>query len=293
MGMACAANTLCNPADGRCIPGNLALGADCSLDAQCTTRICLGINVNGMPRNLCSRGCARSLDCPLDFSCLYISGMNFCLSENLFTPPATFDVPVGGACATGNIRCQSGWCNPSAGQCLETCSREADCATLGNNCFMYTQAGPPPSYDHICVAQTTRLIGAACTLNSECRTGICSRYTQQCAAHCCSDADCSAAQVCGLYDVDTTTGELVKLCGPRSPTAGNLPIGATCTTNTDCDSEVCVAANFSSMTPPLQCSTLCCTDADCGQIANGRCVPLGGPTVGTVMTIVGACVSVP
>lgn len=292
---ACAANTVCNAADGRCIPGNLALGADCALDSQCTSRLCLGLNINMSARQVCSQTCGRSLDCPVDFGCLYLSGTNFCLSENLFTPPAAFDTRAGGSCSTANITCQSGWCNTQANQCIESCSREADCSAFGGNCFTYTQTPMGSTtnlYDNICVTQTNSVIGATCATNTTCRTGVCNRYASQCAAHCCSDADCPVTQVCGLYDLDTTTGDIIKICGPRSPGAGALPIGSPCTMPEQCDSEVCTASTLA-MGAPLVCSTLCCTNADCAAIPNGRCVPGDGPVVGTVQTIVGICVSVP
>lgn len=293
---ACGANTVCNATDGRCIPGNLALGADCALDSQCQSRLCLGLTIMGAARNVCSVGCSRGNDCPTDFGCLYLSGMNLCLSESLFTPPATFDTPAGGVCQTGNITCQSGWCNTQQSQCIETCQRASDCSIFGGNCFMYTQTPMGSTtnvYDHLCIAQTTSVIGAACAANNTCRTGICNRYTGTCAAHCCSDADCPAAQSCGIYDVDAVTGDIVKICAPRTAGTGSLPLGSPCTTGNQCESELCAPANLTAMNPPQQCSTTCCTNADCGQIPNGRCVPLGGPTVGPVQTIVGVCVSVP
>ncbi len=291
---ACAANTVCNSADGRCIPGNLALGADCALDSQCASRVCLGFTIGGNARNVCAQTCGRSAECPLDFSCLYLSGTNFCLSENIFTPPASYNIRAGGACSSANIACQSGWCNTQALQCIETCSREADCSAFGANCFTYTQtpAGGGTLYDNLCLTQTNSLIGATCATNATCRTGVCNRYAQQCAAHCCSDADCPAAQVCGLYDLDATTGDIVKICGPRSPGGGALPIGSPCTVNEQCDSEVCTPTTLAP-NAPLACSTLCCNNADCAMIPNGRCIPSEGPTVGPVATIVGVCVSVP
>lgn len=292
---ACGAGTVCNAADGRCIPGNLAIGADCSLDAQCTSRVCLGFTVGATTRNVCTQTCGRGNDCPLDFGCIYLGGTNFCLSENIFTPPAVFDTRAGGACSTANISCQSGWCNTQANQCIETCSREGDCSAFGGNCFMYTQTPVGSTtnvYDHLCLTQTNSVVGATCANNSTCRTGICNRYAAQCAAHCCSDADCPGTQVCGLYDVDATTGDLVKVCGPRSPGGGGLPIGSPCTTDIQCDSEICLASSLAAGAP-TQCSTLCCTNADCSSIPNGRCIPVEGPVVGPVSTLVGACVSVP
>lgn len=288
----CGANNVCNTTTGRCIPGNLALGADCTLDAQCQSLLCLGVTIGGMNREICSQPCGASSHCPLDFNCLYLSGMNFCLGEALFNPPATFNVAAPGACMTGNIQCQSGWCNTQLNQCIETCSREQDCAAFGGSCFTYTQAGTTGnSYDHLCLQQAGSPVGNACTTNANCASGVCSRYTNTCAAHCCSDADCPTAQSCGLYDLDVATGEIVKICGPRTPGAGNQPLGATCTDANQCESEICVTRSLSDPMGPSQCSTFCCRHSDCSAFPNGRCEVFGGPTVGPVSTIVGACVN--
>jgi len=290
---ACPGANVCNTADGRCIPGNLALGADCSLDSQCTTRLCLGLTIGATAHNVCSTGCSRGNNCPLNFSCSYLSGMNFCLGETLFTPPATYDTAAGGSCSSGSITCQTGWCNTQAMSCIETCSREADCSAFGGNCFTYTQAGTPTAYDHLCIAGGNTARGSLCVTDSACASGVCDRYEGRCAAHCCRDADCNANESCGIYDLDTTTGDIVKICAPRTAGAGVQPIGATCTSFADCESEVCGPVSLA-MGAASQCSTLCCTDTDCSVLGpTGRCVPLGGPTVGSVQTIVGICVPVP
>lgn len=290
---ACGVNTTCNPADGRCIPSNLALGADCSIDQQCTTRLCLGLTVGTVSHSVCADPCDTASYCPLNFGCVNLSGMTFCLSENLFTPPATFDVRAGGACQTGNIACQSGWCNTQAMSCIETCGSEQDCASFGGNCFTYAQTGTPNSYDHLCVTNPGFVAGIPCATNDACQSGICNRYSGSCASHCCSDADCGAGLSCLVYDLDTTSGDIVKVCAPKTAGSGSTPIGGTCTVPNDCESEVCVNTDINNASSPRICSTLCCSNADCGGIANGRCIPVGGPTVGTVSTIVGLCAPVP
>ncbi|MFO0722189.1 MAG: hypothetical protein U1E65_00310 [Myxococcota bacterium] len=290
---ACGTNTVCNPNDGRCIPGNLALGAVCSINAQCTTRTCLGVTIGGVDHTVCSDPCNTASYCPLNFGCVNLSGMSFCLSETLFTPPATFDTRAGGACSTGNITCQSGWCNTQAMSCIETCSREQDCASFGGNCFTYAQTGTPNSYDHLCVSNPGFLAGIACVTNSDCQSGICDRYTGTCAAHCCADADCPGGQNCLIYDLDATSGDIVKVCEPKSAGSGNTALNGTCTMPTDCDSEVCVSTDPANANAPRQCSTLCCRNSDCAGIPNGRCIPAQGPTLGTFQTIVGICAPVP
>ncbi len=279
-GLDCGAG-VCNPNDGRCLPGDLPLGDQtCIFDEQCAAGICLGLTIDTQSIQVCTNPCGASSQCPLDYSCIAVSGMGFCLSENVFTPPATFDTPAGGACSTTVNTCQSFWCNTGTNQCIETCSRDSDCASYGGNCWMYTQdnAGTP-AYDHLCFQQPTlNITGVVCTTNDNCRSGICNRYSGLCAAHCCSDADCPAAQSCGLYDVDANT--IVKICANRNAGAGTAVLGAACTIGSDCESEVCIAN---------VCSTLCCSDADCAILPlGGKCEPIGTPIASQ---IVGACTS--
>jgi hypothetical protein len=278
--------------DAGTMPKNLPLNADCTLDAQCQSRLCLPFTIDGTSFSVCSEPCSAGSNCPLDFSCVALEGMSFCLGETVFNPTATFDVRAGGMCQSGSIRCQSGWCNTQAMSCIETCSREQDCSSFGGRCWTYTQSTPSGNvYDHLCLAQTGSAIGASCTSNANCSSGLCNRYTATCAAHCCADADCPAAQSCVVYDLDTQSNAIIKVCEPRTPGTGTLQLGATCTQPSSCESEVCAPRTVTSTSGPRQCSTLCCRHADCALIANGRCEPFAGPRVNNIDTIVGVCVS--
>jgi hypothetical protein len=212
--------------------------------------------------------------------------MGFCLSENVFTPPATFDTPTGGACMSGTNTCQSFWCNTGTMQCIETCSRNSDCAGITNNCWMYTQddGAGNLSYDHLCFAQDTlNLNGAACTANANCRSGICNRYESVCAAQCCTDADCGPLQSCAIYDVDAATA--VKVCRNRG--TGTAALGDACTAPADCESEVCAPVDPADVNSPRKCSTLCCRDSDCAILPlGGSCEPVATPITNQ---IAGAC----
>jgi hypothetical protein len=152
---------------------------------------------------------------------------------------------------------------------------------------MLTTAGTPPSYDHLCLTRAGSAVGAACTANANCASGVCNRYAATCAQHCCTEADCGAGQRCALYDVDATTGDIVKICAPSGTGVG--AIGSACTTATQCESSICAPVDTAVSGGPSQCSTLCCNNADCAALPGTRCVPFPGPTVGTVDTIAGIC----
>lgn len=285
---ACPGTEVCNATTGRCAPGNLPLGGDCAFDAQCSTGLCLGLTIGATSYSICTSACGAGSHCPLNFSCSEVSGMNFCLGENLSTPPGTYDTIAGGFCSSTVNTCQSGWCNTGGNQCIETCSRDADCAAFGGQCWTFTQgSGATTTYDHLCFAAGgTTVTGGLCALNDSCESGVCDRYEGTCAAHCCSDSDCPGAQTCAEYDLDAT--HTVKICIPRTPTAGTGALGSTCTSYTQCESEVCVPTDFNDTASVRRCSTLCCRDADCAAALplGGRCVPAGGALANT---IVGVC----
>lgn len=287
-GMSCGAD-VCNPNDGRCLPGNLPLGDQtCIIDEQCATGMCLGLTISMMSLDVCTDPCGAGSQCPLDYNCVTVSGMGFCLSENLFNPPATFDTPAGGACTSMANTCQTGWCNTGTSQCIETCSRPADCASFGGNCFTYEQDNNgTPVYDNLCFEQATLSpVGTACAANADCMSGICDRYAGTCAQHCCADQDCAAAESCALYDLDANT--IMKICQPRSAGAGTGALGASCTTPADCESEVCAAVDPSDTNSPRKCSTTCCQDQDCAVLPlGGACRPAGTPIMGQ---ITGVCI---
>ncbi len=284
----CTAPEVCDNTSGRCVTGGLPLGDSCSQDAQCTTGLCLALTINMASVSVCSTPCGATSNCPLDFTCGDVSGMSFCLGENLNSPPATWDTASGGACSTTVNTCQSGWCNTGQNQCIEKCSRNSDCAAFGGNCWTYEQTGTGgTTFDNLCYDPGSgSATGASCTQNSNCRSGVCSRYASTCAAHCCSDADCPTTQSCEAYDIDASN--IVKICANKNATSGSSALGASCTMWNECDSEVCAPTNPAVMNSPQKCSTLCCRDADCNILPlGGRCRATTGPVTGTIL---GVCI---
>lgn len=287
-GIQCVAPQVCNASTGRCVAGNLPLGDPCADDSQCASGFCFSLTIMGTSHEVCSAPCGRGGDCPVNFTCAYVSGMSFCLGENLLTPQPNWDTPAGGSCSSGSNTCQTGWCNTGTNQCIETCQRDQHCSSFGGQCWSYEQTGTGgTTFDHLCVAgQGSNIDGAACTTNANCRSGVCNRYSNTCSNHCCSDADCTALQSCVVYDLDAAT--IVKVCATRTPGAGTAALGATCTAAADCESEVCIPTDPANMASPRRCSTTCCTNADCNALpAGGRCRPIGSPVMNT---IVGACI---
>jgi hypothetical protein len=298
-GIACVSPEVCNAQTGRCVAGGASLGQACSLDAQCAPDFCVGLTDSMMmTTRFCSRTCGAGSDCPLGFRCSYVSGMKICLPGSYFTPPASFNIAAGGMCNLTNIECQSGWYQSNATTmsctCLETCSRNNDCAQFGGNCSTVSvPMSTPTRYDHICDTQTPGS-GASCVVNADCTSGICNRYTTSCANACCRDSDCPGNEICTVYDFDVATAYIIKACrAPQTAMAGSgsAALGATCSVASDCSTGACTPVDPNMPTGARKCSTTCCTDADCSVLPlGGKCRPLSGPTINNIPTLVGYCI---
>ena len=281
-GGSCPSPNVCNTVDGRCLPGRIALGDPCMVDAQCQSSVCLTINISMTSQRLCVQPCSATSQCPLDFTCGELDEMRFCLSENLSNPPARFDVRSGGACSQASNSCQSRWCDLNASTCLETCLRDSDCAGFGDKCWMFRfDVNNVTNYETFCEVETGGGPGAACTTDDQCQSNLCSLTTRTCAQFCCRDQDCGPTQNCVLYNLDAAN--LIKICAPRSAGAGTQALGSACTADNQCESELCIPADVTALTGPEQCSSRCCTHADCSFLgASARCRPVSGPVMGSL-----------
>ena len=283
-GRPCPSGDACNPADGRCGPGDLPLGDPCQFSAQCATDVCLSFTIGGSTSQLCTLPCSATSQCPLDFTCGELSEMWFCYSETLITPSPAYDTPSGGFCSMDSNTCQSGWCATAANECVEECSRDSDCATFGGQCWMYefTRSGQP-AYTTLCQLAGGQLPGTACTTGQTCRSNICDGG--ECADLCCSDADCGSDENCVLYEIDASN--LTRICAPRSASAGTGVLGSACTSNNQCETELCTPSSIYAPNGARHCSSRCCNHADCSFLGpNGRCRPIAGPIANS---LVGVC----
>ncbi len=270
-GYPCRGNSTCDPF-GRCV-GAAGIGAPCTDGGDCNTDYCLSIN-NPM-ESYCTRSCAATSDCPLDFTCARVNGAKQCVRETTFGSMAMFDVPTGGACTAEVNNCQSGLC--SAGDfCLERCSRKSDCAFISLDCItVELPAQQGTVFLNACASNSGFDLGATCLNNEQCASGVCNRYNMECVQPCCSGGDCDAGDICTVYDLATA----LPLTVCQTPgVVGMLEYGATCNDNVSCRSGLCVPVDPNDQAGPKACSTYCCNDFDCDVLPNaGRCVTLDGP----------------
>ncbi|MDF1562683.1 MAG: hypothetical protein P1V51_06550 [Deltaproteobacteria bacterium] len=274
----CLAGELCAGATtGRCeTPGSLSLGQPCTEHVQCQSDFCLVLTAGG----LCSQPCSDSAQCPADFWCLdglTAPGSYLCWHESQFATDFGNDL-AGAVCSSTVNNCKSGWCNNVAGQCTDTCQRDADCAATGpgTTCTHLTYNNDTIS-DLVCnTAYSGGGTGAICNssatpANSGCARGACLSYgvTSMCADPCCTSNDCPSGFVCG--NVGGLGGTIFRMC-VQEPTATNTgAIGSDCdpATGAPCRSGLCLTDALGNF-----CSDTCCTHADCG--ADMRCeeIPL-------------------
>lgn len=286
-GLACSPG-VCNTATGRCTATNQPLGADCNQDTECSSGFCL---VLGGGVGFCSQACGRTAECdPTQaLGCFPVDDMGFCMPGAAFNPPANLSTPAGGSCSASVNDCKSGVCDTGQGRCLERCFSNNRCSGQGGNCWAWLPQGQTDGYFHICVTNNQQGAGTTCTNNSQCRSGICSRYTGRCVSHCCADGDCAANESCGIYDL-VSQQEGIKVCRPKSPGAGNLPYGSACTLDGECDSEYCVPTDPSDAQSPKKCSVSCCSDTDCGVVPNGGVCRPRAINLGQQTTALGVCI---
>ncbi|MEL7367978.1 MAG: hypothetical protein AAFN74_03630 [Myxococcota bacterium] len=280
----CAADEVCNPADGRCMRSGEPLGASCTIDGQCEDSVCIEVTSNMTPVRVCARPCGATSECPLDFSCREANEMQFCLSEDLNTPPAAYDTRSGGFCDEETRSCQSRFCSVDARRCLELCSRDADCSAFGGSCWLFRNADDT-TFSGLCLSASGQPSGTTCTNDAMCLSNFC--HQGRCAALCCRDQDCDTTENC--VATERPNANLVKICTARAPTASTGALGAACTTNAQCETELCLPSDVNVPTGPRQCSSPCCNHGDCAFLgADGRCRPTTGPVNNTR---VGACYS--
>ena len=113
---------------------------------------------------------------------------------NCMTPPGV-DCQSDFECTT--LMCDNVYPGHSGQTCSTFCCSNDDCAP-GHGCRMYSEAIPGGLQAHVpmCLKDGGFPVGSACTYGDECLGGDCVQGT--CRALCCSDADCSAGQTCGL-----------------------------------------------------------------------------------------------
>lgn len=276
----CASGLYCNKTGGAC-PGTCtaysAAGEPCDVNGLlcgqnlvCRSNMCIPLASVGS-------SCATAADCPSEICIGVDSG--YC--ANLWCDPAT------NTCAAGVGAGQA--CGPTDAGANVVCANEFSCVSLE---LAGTCAAPGP-------------VGAACTFDSDCQTGlhcdgfVITRQLGQCAAPLPIGASCNSTVACaaGLfckYDAQGLNGACATPSGPGdfcTSSDSDCQPGLTCqvaaTVNGRAQSE-CLTKAY----PPAPCGdggTSICIESLC---KNGQCVDyanVGDPCVTNGDCTTGAC----
>lgn len=263
--------------DGRC-EGGAPIGSACMDADDCDTGYCMNI-ATPTTDVYCSRPCAATADCPLDYTCASVSGAKQCVREQSFgNPGPMLDVPSGGMCTDMANSCQSQVCANMT--CLERCSSDGDCRAFGTACVA-SQVNAT-FFLHLCRAETGFSTGQMCLNNDQCASGLCNRYRDECQVPCCSQADCGAQEICTVYDLVQNPPQPLTVCQASSMGAGTAAFGTPCANAPECRSELCAPVDPDDLGGPKVCTTYCCDDFDCDVLpGGGRCATFNGPLQGS------------
>jgi hypothetical protein len=313
LGWSCGAALECDAGTGTCMPpapppGTTALGAACTLNAECASNLCIperrASGTVAWTGGACSLDCS-SVSCPADSTCMtFADGSAYCISACAATP----NCRTGYVCATavgGCLPdCRLGWscgtalvCEAATGTCMPpapppgttalgaACTLNAECASglciperrasgtvawTGGTCSLDCSVAACPS-GSTCVAfaDGSAYCISACTTTFDCRTSyVCAMAVGGCLPDCRLGWSCGTALIC-----DAGTGT----CMPPTPPPGTRALGAACTLNAECASGLCIPERRGSGTVAwtggtcsLDCSAATCpAGATCMTFADG------------------------
>jgi hypothetical protein len=175
---------------GRSDVGTKSGGESCTKHGDCRSGLC--------DQSQCFDTCCADSDCP---------GSQYCVRRQLpgttrFVMACGQNLGPGGFLATCSLgsNCQSGLCLTTPGRCTKTCCTSKDCAgTTSLACIHYQGL-------RYCATYTggTKLLGATCGANSECKSGYCVTPGSYCSDTCCSDFDCGSGFACRAASLSST-----------------------------------------------------------------------------------------
>jgi hypothetical protein len=189
LGFSCGTALSCDAATGSCIvpKGTQAIGATCKLDTDCAAGLCTpeqsASSGKVWANGYCTAACADAATCGAGASCLtYADGSSFCAAT----------------CAA-DTDCRAGYiCSSSAKVCLPDCRQGFSCGTS-----LVCDSGSGN-----CVGRMSP-IGAGCSLNVDCASGLCTPATATssgsvwsggyCTQACAASTPCPSAAACIAY----------------------------------------------------------------------------------------------
>ena len=229
------------------------VGLGCSTSSDCLSAVCIaeeraesGVSWTA---GTCSQVCGAESACPAASACVsFDDDSSLCLSSCGKT----------GDCRAGYV------CSSAVGACLPDCRLGFSCGTsLG--CDSVTGACIPG----------TRAIGAACALDADCQSALCSPEQTSasgkqwqggyCTQACSSSVSCPGAASCLTYDDNGS---------------GSSYCAATCSVSSDCRGGYVCSASAKVCLPDCRqgwsCGSMLSCDAATGNCV-GKLLPVGSP----------------
>jgi hypothetical protein len=274
----CTAPMICDPTTQECEnPPSVNPGGTCATASECNSGICGTTTILGSvapSAGACTEPCCVSSDCPAGLVCYAAgTGGNYCVDPSTLSGrSATVGEGAGGAACSTNSDCRSGSCEGQ--KCADSCCSNAGCSN-GTICGL----GSDGTFG--CMAPAGRDSGSDnCNQDSDCQDSVCLNYTitGRCAVPCCGSSTCapidlgfagSYTTIC--YELDnqyesSLGNNVAPVCAYVTDNVGSGAVGASCSSNSDCRSDLCLSGEG--------CSDVCCTDADCAAGGdNWKCRP--------------------
>jgi hypothetical protein len=194
---------LCMPPDTTPCSGH----GDCVFPVSVTGGVAACV-IGTVTPGRCLNTCRTTADCPAGDTCTDL-GIKVCVPP---TAPETGTGALGDQCGGDGDKCRSGLCLGTT--CTERCgvTHAASFCPYPYGCLPVEES--PGVWIMVCEAAGTGDIGAACTDESSCRTGLC--ITDTGPAFCtkfCNDGICPTGYTC--QDVGTTAdGVPLQACAP-------------------------------------------------------------------------------
>jgi hypothetical protein len=164
---------------------------------------------------------------------------------------------------------------------VDACCGNGDCGGQLPHCTLRTVPGAQKMAFH-CGKTGDLSFNQLCLPNGseDCQSNFCLAVEVRCTSRCCKKSDCTAAgSNWGCVYVNDPTYS-TPVCAPAGST-GPEPIGAPCTTHSQCQSGRCVSVigvgDF--------CSDSCCRDEDCGDTAQFGCRALNSNGTGLLLCV--------
>jgi hypothetical protein len=246
-----------------CLPnsaniGTKTLGQPCTAVVECNSQLCVSVPGKGY---LCTQKCdVQKQDCPTGYTCVASNVGGLCIPSTTTTPTGA---DLGGACTT-SADCKSNFCIQvgTAKVCSQVCDKANagscgtgfDCVAVGTTAVCVKKGSPPPP--------AKGALGADCAKNEDCESDLCASAGEDrmfCTALCDPAVGCEGGYRC------VSAGNDQYACAPD----GGL--GADCTKNGDCESDLCVADPTAN--GRMFCTTLC--DPAVGCEGDYECVGAG------------------